>query len=262
MGYRHHPQTNRRELKYVVSEAAASAVREFIRSYLVPDEHMRTDQATGYPVWSLYFDTPSLALYRQTIDGLKNRFKLRLRFYNSDPDFPVFLEIKRRVADVVCKERAGIKRHAALQMLSWGTRPDAADLVDADADEHNDAGRTLENFCSLRANIDGQASLYVSYLREAYTSADSDEVRVTFDREVQGNFFWNADGIAAPPPGPRPEIGGVILELKFTDRFPYWMRDLVQTYSLRPLSVPKYVHCVDAVGLRPTSALKSARFVS
>jgi SPX domain protein involved in polyphosphate accumulation len=260
MAYRHHPQTIRRELKYVVSEAAASSVRRYIRSYLEPDEHMQPGQDTGYPVWSFYLDTPSLALYRQTIDGLKNRFKLRLRFYDRNPDSPIFLEIKRRVAEVICKERAAIKRHAALQMLSWGTRPNPEDLVDVDANGNDHAGRALENFCRLRASIAAQVSLFVAYLREAYTSPDSDDVRVTFDREVEGNFWTDSDGIATPPPGPQPRIGGVILELKFTDRFPQWMRDLVRTYSLQPLPVSKYVHCVDVVGMRPARrAMSSAR---
>ena len=261
MAYQHHPQTNRRELKYVVSEATASSVRRYIRSYLEPDEHMQPGQDTGYPIWSLYLDTPTLALYRQTVDGVKNRFKLRLRFYDRDPASPVFLEIKRRVNEVVCKERAAIGRQAAAHLLAWSARPDPADLLHAAEDSH--AGPALENFCRLRASIAANASMYVSYLREAYVSPDSDEVRVTFDREVEGNLWSDSDGIAPPPPGPQPRIGGVILELKFTDRFPQWMRDLVQTYSLQPRSVPKYVHCVDAVGIRPsTHTAGQSRFAS
>jgi hypothetical protein len=41
----------------------------------------------------------------------------------------------------------------------------------------------------------------------------------------------------------RPDIGGVVLELKFTDRFPYWMQTLAETFNLQRTSVPKYVEC-------------------
>ena len=42
----------------------------------------------------------------------------------------------------------------------------------------------------------------------------------------------------------------MILELKFTNRFPRWMHDLVRTFELRRQSVPKYNTCVDAIGGR------------
>ena len=60
------------------------------------DEHMAGDGPDGYRVCSLYLDTPQLALYRQSKDGIKNRYKLRIRFYDEDADGPAFLEIKQR----------------------------------------------------------------------------------------------------------------------------------------------------------------------
>ena len=39
---------------------------------------------------------------------------------------------------------------------------------------------------------------------------------------------------------------GCVLEIKFTDRFPSWTQELVQTFNLRRTSMPKYVECVDA----------------
>ena len=61
-------------------------------------------QGNSYRICSLYIDSPQLFLYNQTVLGEKNRFKLRIRFYDDDPAHPAFLEIKRRVTDVILKE--------------------------------------------------------------------------------------------------------------------------------------------------------------
>ena len=77
---------------------------------------------------------------------------------------------------------------------------------------------------------------------------------MTFDRQLRGSPYRQGDGIALPSTGTYPTIGNddrVILELKFTDRFATWMRKLVQEFNLQRTSVPKYVHCVDEMGLKP-----------
>ena len=41
----------------------------------------------------------------------------------------------------------------------------------------------------------------------------------------------------------RPSVGGVILEIKFTDRFPVWLREMVRVFNLERRSMAKYVVC-------------------
>ena len=74
-------QAQRFELKYILSEDTALAVRDFVSSYLEIDEFGATLPQFSYPVHSLYLDSPDMKLYKSTINGDKNRFKLRLRFY-------------------------------------------------------------------------------------------------------------------------------------------------------------------------------------
>ena len=89
-------QLQRFELKYVVNERKALAVRDFVSSYLDVDEYGATLPNFSYPVHSLYLDSDDLSLYQTTINGDKNRFKLRLRYYDGREDSPVFFEVKRR----------------------------------------------------------------------------------------------------------------------------------------------------------------------
>lgn len=87
-------------------------------------------------------------------------------------------------------------------------------------------------------------------VREAYVSPGSDQLRVTFDRQIRGATFDWRIGLSQPTTGVAANVHGVVLELKFVDRFPHWMRDMVWAFNLQRRSMPKYVHCVEALGLR------------
>ncbi len=245
MTYRHRLQASRFELKYVVSDHVAGQIRQFLRSHLELDDHAPKDGNFDYRVQSIYNDSNVLFLCRQTIEGAKNRYKLRMRFYDDKPDSPVFLEIKRRVTDVIKKQRAMVTRDGAHRLLTEGWI-DRNDLVDPGNEKQAEA---LHNFLMFSRELNAEGMIYVCYMREAYVSPDSDQVRVTFDRDLFGTVYHKGDDIRVQTQGVRPEIGGVILELKFTDRFPSWMRDLVQAFNLQRRSVPKYVDCIEAMGL-------------
>jgi hypothetical protein len=256
MAFRHRLQARRFELKYIISERCARAARDFLAGYLEPDEHARNRPDYSYPVYSLYLDTPTLALFRQTCCGIKNRFKLRIRFYDGEPTHPAFLEVKQRDAEVICKERASVSREGVRCLLAGG-RPRSLHLV-RNGDDSSGA-RALEWFCRLREEVGADATAYVSYRREAYVSPQNDRLRVTFDRNVRGTGFDRACGLQPPQDGAVTSVKGVILEIKFTDCFPDWLRDLVQAFDLQRQSVPKYIHCVNALRLEPAGFLGAQR---
>lgn len=256
MPFRHTLQTSRFELKYIIDEQRAAGIRDFISSHLEHDEHAKPELGYAYSLSSLYMDSPSLTLFNQTRHGIKNRFKLRIRFYDDNPDSPAFLEIKRRVTDVISKERATVTREAVGHLLS-GDGPSQSWLM---RDNSNpESGSALLNFWNLCDHIDAAGRIYVSYTREAYVSPNSNSVRVTFDRQLFGTPHEQGCEISLPSDGVRPNVGGTILELKFTDRFPEWLRELVQAFDLQRTSVPKYNHCIMATGLHlPRTGLGTA----
>jgi hypothetical protein len=248
MVYQHAMQSSRFELKYIIDENCARGIRQFISSHLEPDSYARPDMDNAYPISSLYLDNSGLTLFGQTVQGMKNRFKLRIRFYDDDPSHPAFLEIKRRVTDVIKKERATVTRDAVRRVL----RGDGPRLEYLKGDPTNPkSGSALQNFCHLCQSIDARGMVYVSYVREAYVSPNSDQVRVTFDRQLLGSPYEQGSPLQLPTQGAWPDVGGVILELKFTDRFPPWMREVVQAFNLQRTSVPKYIYCINALGIRP-----------
>lgn len=66
-------QASRFELKYIIPEHVARALRDFVAGYLDIDEFGATQPNFSYPVHSLYLDSPNLSTFHWTINGDKNR---------------------------------------------------------------------------------------------------------------------------------------------------------------------------------------------
>ncbi len=232
-------QVSRHELKYLVTESQASAVRSEIQGYLCLDRNMGEDK-NGYRVQSLYLDSRDSQCYNETLCGNKNRFKLRMRFYDDSPTSPVFLEIKRRVTVIVQKKRAAVSRQAALDLLK-GHGPSPSMLLKDGAAQRDG----LESFCRLRDQLAAVGKVFVDYQREAWEGAGGNQYRVTFDRNVRGSFYVPGSGLTLPPQSALSGIQGVVLEMKYTNRPAPWMNEIASRHNLQPVSVPKYVECVD-----------------
>jgi hypothetical protein len=239
----------RYERKFVVSEPAADAIRNFVCAYLPRDEHMPSDDQFGYPVYSLYLDTPDLGLYRQSCDGIKNRFKLRIRFYDGAPDSPAFLEIKKRTTETIHKLRAAVSKRAAESLLRGGWIGPAELVSRSEA-----SMRALNEFLECRDRLSAEPTAFISYRREAYVSPTAEAVRVTFDRQIAGHPFWPESGLCIPTDPAVVSVGGAVLELKYNGRAPRWMHDLIMSFGLQRRSFPKYVYGYDALKFRPALA--------
>jgi SPX domain protein involved in polyphosphate accumulation len=110
-------QMQRWELKYLIPEELALSLRDFVSNYLELDEYGVGRPNLSYTIHNLYLDSDDLRIYWGTINGNKNRYKLRLRFYEDNPATPIFFEIKRRMNDAIMKQRGGVKRHAVGSVL-------------------------------------------------------------------------------------------------------------------------------------------------
>jgi len=247
-------QRQRFELKYIIKEDVALAVRDFVSSYLEIDEYGATLPNFSYPVHSLYLDSDDLCLYRTAINGDKNRFKLRLRFYDNRNEAPIFFEIKRRMNNIIAKQRGGVRRDAVSWLLA-GHLPEPAFLISRDPRQLV----ALQNFCKLMNDICARSKAHVAYLREAWISPRDNSVRITLDREVQ----YEPEQVARLNTlmhNPVSVFGKqVILELKFTDRFPDWFKQLVRVFGLMQCGAAKYVEGMTLRGVEKFYGLTRAQ---
>jgi hypothetical protein len=204
-------------------------------------------------VHSLYLDSDLLATFWATINGDKNRYKLRLRFYNDHPDSPVFFEIKRRMNNCILKQRGGVRQEAVRWLLA-GHLPEPGHLLRPNAKQFV----AIQNFLDLASRLQAHPTAHVAYLREAYVDPVSDAVRVTFDRQVRAETRTQPTFSTemTSPACPFGEV--VILELKFTNRFPDWLRRLVEHFGLMQCGAAKY--CEGLGGLPEYEVAHAADF--
>ncbi len=234
--------SQRFEYKYLIGESQAGAVRAFALAHLCADSHTDAAHNNEYPVQSVYLDTADMSLYYETVTGERNRFKLRVRSYDPCAHAPAFLEIKARKNEAVLKERAPVHKGALGRIVgSFCTM--RGDLSDSSA-AHVGA---LDRFCELCARLSARPRVVVRYRREAYVDPDGGPLRVTMDRDVA---CAHTNGPVVDPDALEwVALAGesVVLEIKFTDTFPRWAREMVQALGLVRTSAAKYVRSVDAL---------------
>jgi len=223
----------RHELKYLISEAKAEAISEFIKPFVPVDRYSKLQPHGFYPIVSLYLDSDDLLLCKESLSGKKNRFKLRIRSYSDDQQYPTFFEIKRRISNVIMKSRAPV-RHQDVAMLLQGLS-----LPHQDFRTNREA---LDQFQLYVSSIMAKPSILIRYMRKAYESDSENRVRITFDRELcyrvtnKPNITLNGSGWQHN----HLTMKGVILEIKFTARYPLWLSRLVTTFDLKPRSISKF----------------------
>ena len=221
--------SSRFELKYWLHPSQVRAVREAIGPFVQPDQFARLGRGNSYTISSLYLDNRAHDLYRTTVEGHKDRFKLRIRSYSDEPGTPVYFEIKRRANQVVRKVRDRVSRANAEALLRSGT-------MNLDG-----AGEGAAEFITEMRRLDAHSVIRVRYSREAYESTGRDPVRITFDSDVMFKPTLDGDLSLAGAGWSTTPTEGVILEVKFTDHCPHWIAALAGQLNLESLSIPKYV---------------------
>lgn len=238
---------SRFELKYLIPEHTALKIREFVQQYLQLDEFGFGKPNLSYPVHSLYLDSDDYELHRRTVNGDKNRYKLRVRYYNENPSTPVFFEIKKRMKDIILKERGTVRRSGVAKILS-GFLPEEGDMKGNNPEER----QAILRFIQLMADVNAKPKMHVAYDREAYVNNFNNEVRVTMDRNVRGMFRPGGELVTSMPEAVVCTTDMVILELKFTGRFPSWYRDLVRHFNCMQTGAAKYLETVALFQARKT----------
>lgn len=231
----------RREYKYLIDDATATALRAAIRPFCELDGFAARSPNRCYTVESLYFDTPELALFWANDREQVDRIKMRVRGYAEAPTAPVYFEVKRRINDVISKSRGRVPRTLWAGLLADPAAPLPAEI------DGKDRG-AVERFVALGRTLHVRPFTLVRYLREPYFSTVDDYARVTFDRHIRAQRL---ETLSLTPHGAgwRPLDDGVtqrsvdsmvVLELKFTNHVPLWLSNLARTFGLVRGAFSKY----------------------
>src|SRR5690606_22905014 len=219
---------NRYEIKYFVDEMKVPQLRAELAARMDTDPY---SPHGGYPVTSLYYDTPDLRFYWEKIEGLKFRRKLRMRLYGEPAacadQTPVQVEIKQRVNRVTQKRRIQLPYEQAVRWLE-GREPLACDPAQRPF---------VDEVTTLVGNLDLRPIVITGYQREAFIGRDADlGLRATIDHRVHGrdrdfHFASGAQNRFIIPPKL------AIVELKANERVPYWATDLTARMDMSVVRV-------------------------
>ncbi len=228
---------DRFELKYLVPLKTAFEFRQALRAYLTPDDH--GDARGRYALASLYYDGPDFRFYREKIDGINIRRKLRIRRYESREPLTaeslVFVEIKQRVNRVTQKRRVVLPYCEALRLCDERIIPAHAPQ---DAAVLNEIEWMLRQYNLRPASI-------VRYARQALVGSEYDAgLRVTFDTDL--TFQVRHLQLDERPAGQSLfPVGWAVIEIKVNERMPYWLTELVAAHNLNLVRVSKYCRSIE-----------------
>ncbi len=237
-------EMERHEAKYFVQRSQLPAIRDFLRPFCHPDPHAR-----GYPpeyvVTTLQLDTHNLDLYRAKEHESLNRFKLRVRTYNTDGSCPIFMEVKRKIKGVIVKSRATVPPYL------WGPEivldPTHRIPFKSRKEEVN-----YLTFVRLVKELGARPVMRIRYIRESYLSKFDNYARVTFDRALQyqpartwevlpeQGRWWSMDSATAH----NRDSSCLIMELKTFNDAPLWMVEMAQRFDLTRAGICKYFTAV------------------
>lgn len=160
----------RQEYKFSINQADDYIVSNRLRKLFQHDAF--ADETGNYRVSSLYFDTPNDKALRQKLDGVSEREKFRIRYYNDDLGF---IRLEKKIK----KAKFNAKFHTML------TKEEVEKIIQGDIDFllHSDDALKIELYSKMRGQLLKPISI-VTYEREAFQYIPGN-VRITVDRNVR-----------------------------------------------------------------------------
>jgi hypothetical protein len=229
------------EFKYIVPLKQIDQLREAISPYLELDPYAAEMEKHEYTVRSVYFDTSRFDYYYEKIDGYKVRKKIRIRGYNEKTgDDTVFMEIKRKLKEPIEKDREKLTFEVMKRLMAG----EGSKAYGDQEDDHgvNGAGKFLYHV--YRNNL--KPVVLVIYEREAFFDRFKPEVRITIDKNLRSIAYPCIDDLYSEEKVVPAIKGNFILEVKFKDHFPGWLRRITGQMGLIKRSASKYVLCIDS----------------
>ncbi|MEM6344845.1 MAG: polyphosphate polymerase domain-containing protein [Bacteroidota bacterium] len=237
----------RYEYKYFVPTEKLDTLRHLILPFVDLDKYAVDREHNHYTVRSIYFDSPRLEFYDEKVEGIAHRKKVRLRGYDiGQNESTVFMEIKRKYEMPILKNRAPMTFAGAKALLS-GQAP--IERVIQNSGKFPDAQDNARRFLYQINKRNLRPVVCVIYDREPYLSKTDPTIRITFDKNLRSTPYPRVDQLYTEENLRHCLSNQFILEVKFNDYYPAWMKPIISTLGLKWTSASKYVISMDAQGL-------------
>ena len=220
----------RHELKFFINEGQHYLLSRALDRTL--DRDPNGDENNEYAIRSLYFDTVfNTALYEK-FDGVPNRNKYRIRIYNFS-DRVIKMECKTKLDSLISKRSISIPRDLCEQLIAG----------DPTGLENTRSGLLNDVYREMTVNL-LRPCVIVDYIREAYLHP-AEEVRITFDKQLRTGMRSHDLFNPHVPTVPPFDHQLMILEVKYNQVLPPYIRDILNTYCPNAISsaISKYTWC-------------------
>ena len=225
----------RHELKYICSDLELRIVEQKLKAVMRPDAH--ADANGEYIIRSVYFDDYQRSRFFENEDGVDPREKFRIRVYNCS-DARIALEKKIKKSGMTGKRSCLIDRETCVKMLSGQSITD-----------HLGQHPLLDEWILQAETACLRPVMLGEYVRKPYIYS-AGNVRITFDRYITASFRTQdlfeprISRIAVLPTGYH------VLEVKYDDFLPDYIRQLVDTGHLLKTTFSKFYLGCRAIGGR------------
>ena len=218
----------RHELKYVSSELELALVKGRLDHLISLDSHVK--EKGIYSIRSLYFDDYDGRCYDENESGSDPREKFRIRIYNGSVS-KITLELKKKERNKTLKLSCPLTEEQC-RMLMKGVplpmRPDYPPILQ-------------KLLLQMRTRL-LRPVIIVEYDRVPYVCRDGN-VRITMDRNISASRQLDRFLEPVIPRRPVMEKGSHILEVKYDEFLPDYIKTSLELGTLRQTSFSKFYLC-------------------
>ena len=215
----------RHEYKHNINYIDYLALRSRLLAVARPDGNACADGT--YLIRSLYFDNLSDKVLREKIDGVNNREKFRIRFYNRD-DTVIHLEKKSKINGLCNKLSTNLTREQTENII--------AGRIDF-MKESKDA-LLIEFYAKMKYQLLRPKTI-VDYIREPYIYGPGN-VRITIDSQIRTGILSKSIFTDILPTINTGYGNAIILEVKYDEFLPEVINMILQLQDRRTTAFSKY----------------------
>lgn len=215
----------RNEIKHYINISDYFSIRSRLMQIMRIDKNSNADRE--YRIRSLYFDNIRDKVLMEKINGINEREKFRIRFYNDDHSF-IRLEKKSKINGLCNKISESISKNECKRILNR----------DIDFLKVSNKGLFVELYSKMKWDLLRPKTI-VDYTREAYVYPVGN-VRITFDKNIRTGIHSKNLFDKDLPTINSVDNRYIVLEVKYDEFLPAIIQDIIQTNDRRAQSISKY----------------------
>lgn len=217
----------RNELKYICNEQDLAIIKSRLENFLSYDSYVTNGY---YCIRSMYFDNYENRCFYENENGTDPREKFRIRIYDAC-DNRISLECKRKERDRTLKTSCLITKKQFDDILNGSNLDNFSEMPDV-----------LRKFIFLIKTELFKPSVIVEYDRTPFVYSVGN-VRITLDMNIRSSKSFGKFFEENIPTRQILQTGYHLLEVKYDEFLPGFIKDILQLDSLQRNAFSKYYLC-------------------